>query len=206
MGMRARASNDGDSRGAGRHRHARSSARRRTVPLVAIASAAVFFSVSGTAGTYALLTARASTSTTSTVITSGTADLSLSTLPLTTTALYPGLTLYGAVTATNTGDVPLVLGVSGLTAPGGSAANALSQALIVGVGAPGTGAACTSGAVTPTWTGSFASATAAPIGVTVPVGAAQVLCVSVSLPLTAPTASQGQSAANFALRISGTQG
>ena len=204
--MRARASTDGRSRSTGRHRHARSSPRRMTVPAIAIASAAVFFSVSGTAGTYALLTARASTSPSSTVITSGTADLALSSLSLATTALYPGLTLYGAVTATNTGDVPAALGVAGLTAPGGSAPNALSQALIVGVGAATSSASCTSGAATPTWTGSFASATAAPIGVTVPIRATQVLCVSVSLPATAPAASQGQSATNFTLRISGTQG
>jgi len=205
MELRARASTERTGLESARHLRARSSRGRFDVPLIAVAAAALLVAASGTAGTYALLTASATTSPTTTVITSGTADLRISTLPAMTTALYPGLTLFGAVTATNTGDVPLLIGVSGLTAPTGTGTTELSQSLIVGLGVAPSTTACNQGTVTPTWTGSFASAQASPIGATISVGAAQVLCVSVSLPLNASVASQGKTATNFALRISGTQ-
>lgn len=172
-------------------------------------TAAVILSLSTAGGTGAFLTSAAATAPGTSVITSGTAGLTVSALSLSTAALYPGLTLYGAVTATNTGDVPLAIRVTGLNAPT-SSSNALSQTLVVGVGAAAANdaasvAACTAGSVTPGWTGTFASAAAGPIGSTLPAGASRVLCVSVALPLSAPSGSQQQSASGFGLRISGTQ-
>lgn len=154
-------------------------------------------------GTAAFLNASASTAPAASVITSGTADLTLSPLSLPAAALYPGLTLYGAVTATNIGDVPLTLRVSGLTTIN-PATNPLSASLVVGVGVAASAAACAAGSVTPGWTGTVAAQAAGPIGVTLRAGTPQVLCVSVALPTTAPTTSQGQSAANVGLRVAGT--
>jgi hypothetical protein len=184
------------------------SARRMTVATIAVCGLLVL-SVLGAGGTSAFLTSGASAAPGSTVITSGTADLTLTALSLPGTLFYPGLTLYGAVTATNNGNVPVSIGVSGLTAPT-STANALSQALVIGVGAAASGdaastAECTAGSVVPGWTGTFASATAGQIGATLPVGASRVLCVSVTLPVTAPTSAQGQTATGFRLRVIGTQ-
>ncbi|ANP71290.1 hypothetical protein [Cryobacterium arcticum] len=187
----------------------RRSPRAHRAPVLALtvgALAAALLGASAAGGTGAFLTARASTPAAPTVITSGTAALTLTALTLPGTALYPGLTLYGAVTATNTGDVPLLLGVAGLTPPSvATASNALSQALSVGLGAADSSAACTAGTATPTWRGSFAQAPAGLLGVTLAVGASRTLCVSVSLPASAPASSQGQSATGFALRVTGTQ-
>jgi hypothetical protein len=184
------------------HRPARAPVLVLTVGVLA----ATVLGVSAAGDSSAFLTARASTAAVPTVITSGTAALSVSALSMPTTALYPGLTLYAAVTATNTGDVPLLLGVAGLTPPSAAtASNALSQALIVGLGAADSSAACAAGTATPAWRGSFAQAPAGLLGVTLAVDASRTLCVSVTLPATAPTASQGQSSTGFALRITGTQ-
>ncbi|WP_162942695.1 hypothetical protein [Cryobacterium soli] len=185
-------------------------ARAPVLVLTVAVLAATVLGVSAAGDSSAFLTARASTAAAPTVITSGTVALSVSALSMPTTALYPGLTLYAAVTATNTGDVPLLLGVAGLTPPSAAtASNALSQALIVGLGAADSSAACAAGTATPAWRGSFAQAQAqAPaglLGVTLAVDASRTLCVSVTLPATAPTASQGQSSTGFALRITGTQ-
>lgn len=183
-------------------------ARRMTVASSAIA-AVIILSIAGAGGTSAFLTSGASAAAGTTVVTSGTAGLTITPAALSMTALYPGLTLYGSVTATNTGDVPLSIGVSGLSAPT-TGSNALSRALIIGLGAAASGdaastAACAAGSVAPGWTGTFAAAVPGAIGSTLPVGASRVLCLSVALPLTAPTASQGQSADGFTVRIVGTQ-
>lgn len=195
-------------RGSSRPRHAAVSSttgRRSNLPMTIAAAVVLILTVTGIAGTQATLRASASTSARSVVLSAGTADLSLTTLSLDTTALYPGLTLVGAVTASNTGNVPLKLGVAGLTMPSGSAANALSQSLVVGVRIVPSASACTASAATPTWSGSAASAPAGTLGTTLPTASSQVLCVSVSLPIAAPAASQGQSASGIRLRISGTQ-
>ena len=182
--------------------------RRMALGTLAI-SAALILSLSGAASTGAFLTSGAAAAPGGAVITSGTAELSVTALSLPTPALYPGLTVYGAVTATNNGNVPVSIGVAGLTAPT-TTSNSLSQALVIGLGAAATGdaaatAACAAGTVSPGWTGTFATAVAGPIGSTLPVGASRVLCVSVTLPLTAPSASQNQVATGFRLRIIGTQ-
>jgi hypothetical protein len=155
-------------------------------------------------GTAAFLNASATTAPAASVITSGTADLTVSALSLPATTLYPGLTLYGAVTARNTGDVPLTLLASGLTVTG-PAANELSTSLVIGVGVAPSAAACAAGAVTPAWSGTLAAQAAGPIGMTLRAGSPQVLCVSVALPVTAPASCQGQSA-NVGVRVAGIAG
>lgn len=158
--------------------------------------------VSGAGGTSAFLSAGATVAPAGGVITSGTAALTVTALTLPTTALYPGLTLYGAVTVSNAGDVPLSVVVSGLTE---TAPNDFTSALIVGVGAADSAAACSAGTVTPGWTGTLANAPAGPIGATLAVGASGMLCVSVTLLPAAPTGGQGLSGAGFGLRLGGTQ-
>lgn len=180
---------------------------------MAVASAAitavVILSIAGAGGTSAFLTSGAA-AVPDTVITSGTAALTLSSLSMPTTPLYPGLTLYGAVTATNNGNVPVSIRVSDLAVPTGTVTNALYQALVVGVGATAgsdasSNAACAAGGVTPGWTGTSASRAPGPIGVTLAVGATRVLCVSLGLPLTASAGSQGLGAPDLAVTLIGTQ-
>ncbi|WP_170927123.1 hypothetical protein [Agreia sp. VKM Ac-1783] len=183
----------------------RTAALRPSLPITIASALVLLLCVAGTAGTQATLRATASTSDRSLVISAGSAGLSLSTLSLDTTSLYPGLTLVGPVTVTNTGNVPLRLGVAGLTMPSGAAANALSDALVVGVRTVPSLASCTAANASPVWSGSAASAAAGSIGSTLPTSTSQVLCVSVTLPINAPAASQGQSASGIRLRISGTQ-
>jgi hypothetical protein len=180
----------------------RSAALRWPAVLSAAAFTLVLLATSEIGGTAAFLNASAAASPAAAVITSGTADLTVSALSLPATALYPGLTLYGAVTASNIGDVPLTLRVSGLTVLG-TPTNDLSTALVVGIGAAGSTAACTAGTVAPGWSGSVTAQTAGPVGVILRAGAPQVLCVSVTLPLAAPATSQGQSAVNVGLRLTG---
>ncbi|CAD5994917.1 hypothetical protein [Agreia sp. COWG] len=191
-----------------RQRHAdlsRTRGLRLRRPIVISSAIVILFIVAGTSGTQALLRASAPTSNQSVVISAGTADLSLSTLSLDTSSLYPGLTVVGTVTVSNTGSVPLSLGVSGLSMPSGSSANALSQSLIVGVRPVSSTSPCTAATASPTWTGSASSAPAGSIGSRLDTSSPTVLCVSVTLPLNAPAASQGQSATGIQLRISGTQ-
>jgi hypothetical protein len=178
---------------------------RAHLPITIVSAIVLLLCVAGTTGTQATLRASASTSAHSVVISAGSADLNLSTLSLDTTSLYPGLTLVGAVTATNTGNVPLSLGVAGLTMPSGAAANALSGALVVGVQPVESASSCTAADASPVWSGSAASAPAGPIGSTLQTASSQVLCVSVTLPIDAPADSQGQSASGIRVRISGTQ-
>lgn len=180
----------------------RPAALRWPAVLSAAAFTLVLLATSEIGGTAAFLNASAAASPAAAVITSGTADLTVSALSFPATALYPGLTLYGAVTASNIGDVPLTLRVSGLTVVG-TPTNDLSTALVVGIGAAGSTAACTAGTVAPGWSGSVAAQTAGPVGLILRAGAPQVLCVSVTLPLTAPATSQGQPAANVGVRLTG---
>ncbi|MBF4633517.1 hypothetical protein ITJ38_03765 [Agreia pratensis] len=199
---------DAPRRGAARHRRvtaSRAGGLRPSLPITIASALVLLLCVAGTAGTQATLQASASTSDRSVVISAGSADLSLSPLSLDTTSLYPGLTLVGPVTVTNTGNVPLQLGVAGLTMPSGSAANALSDSLVVGVRTVPSASSCTAANASPVWSGSAASAPAGSIGSTLPKSTSQILCVSVTLPINAPAESQGKSASGISLRISGTQ-
>lgn len=151
-------------------------------------------------GTFARLSSQASVP--AATISSGTATLTVSTLALPTTLLYPGLTVAAPATVTNTGNVPLVLSVSALTPP--SMSTALSAALTVGVTVVVPPASCGASA-TPDWTKTFAGAVEGGISPLVPTGATATLCVQVALPLSAPSESQEQTASNFALTITGIQ-
>ncbi|GAA0992970.1 hypothetical protein GCM10009563_08190 [Subtercola frigoramans] len=155
----------------------------------------------GAGGTYALFNSSAAASTKVSVV-AGTASISVtSPLALPAVVLYPGGTIRGPVTVSNTGNTPVALRVTALSGP--SPANVFSQALTVGVGA-GTAAACAAGTVTPTWSGTFASATAAPIGSLVPIGGSAELCVSVALAAAAPNAAQDL-LSGFTLTLDGRQ-
>lgn len=203
--MNASAARDGTRRSVARHAGHRFSVRRVLAFAAVVVGAAVIATVTGTSGTFALLTAGGSTSEASTVLTSGTAELTVSTITMPTTALYPGLTISGPVSVTNTGTVPLSLSVSGLTGPDAASSSAFSSALLFGVGTPAPGQSCSSGGGHSTWTGSFASAVPGTVGVTVPAGASRELCVSVTLPRNAPSATQTPSTVDFLLHLIGTQ-
>ena len=174
---------------------------RATATLVVVG--AMGLAVFAAGGTYALLNSSTSIGSAAS-ITSGTAALTVSPLTMSTAVLYPGLTTYGAATVTNTGDVPLSVRITGLTSP--TATTPLSESLTIGVGVAASSADCTSGAVTPSWTGTFAAATTATIGPPLAAGSSATLCVSAEMPLDAAAGSQSQSAANFGILIDGIQG
>lgn len=175
---------------------------RSMAKAIAAVATAICLAVLAAGGTYALLNSSVSTASAAT-ITSGTAALAVAPVTMSTAALYPGFTTFGTATVTNTGDVPLSMRITGLTQPATS--TAFSQSLTIGVGIAATAAACTSGIVTPVWTGSFAVASMATIGPSLAAHSSAIFCVSVAMPLTAVSGSQGQAAANFGLLIDGTQ-
>lgn len=176
-----------------------------TLLAVAAVGVVAVVAISTDGGTFALLSARSSTQ--PATITAGSADLSLSSLTLPTAPLYPGATEFGVVTATNTGDVPLDLGVAtgraGTTTASGSA-SAVRSDLRVTVGAATSAAACRSGSVRPTWSGSLDSTSPRSAGITLRPGADVVLCLAVAMPADAAASQQGLSA-DFTTTISGTQ-
>lgn len=178
-----------------------------TATLLAVAAVGIVavVTVSTDGGTFALLSARSSIE--PATITAGSADLSLSGLALPSAPLYPGATEFGVVTATNTGDVPLDLGVAmgraGATAASGSASTVRSD-LRVTVGAATSAAACRSGSVRPTWSGTLDSTSPRSAGIALRPGAAVVLCLAVAMPADAAASQQGLSA-DFTTTISGTQ-
>jgi hypothetical protein len=166
---------------------------------VAVASVvAIILAVLGAGGSYAYLNASAPVASTSS-ITSGTATLTVSTLTLPTSLLYPGATISAPVTVTNTGDVPLALRIAGFTppTPATTLSASLSIGLFVGV-CPAVPA--------PTWSALLSSTpVVTSLGKTLPIGGSTVLCVSVTLPLSAPATTLGQSATNFGIVIDGIQ-
>lgn len=153
-------------------------------------------------GTYAFLTS--SVAAAGATLRSGTATIAVAPgFALPGTVLYPGAAIRGSAVVTNTGQVPLQLRVAGLTPPAG--ATPFSSALTIGVGVAASAAACTAGS-TPLWSGTFAAAPAADLaGVTLAPGASTTLCVTASLPTTAPDAAKGQPAAAFSVLIDGRQ-
>lgn len=166
-------------------------------------SAAVCVAVLATGGTYALL--NSTTSVPGASIRSGAAALALAPVSgrsLTTAALYPGLTIYGAYTATNTGDLPLALTVQALT--GLDPASEFSDALVVAVGVVADSASCQTG-YPATWTGTRASAAAGSLGTVLATGATAILCLSVALPVNVPDGMQGSPSQAFSITVGGTQ-
>ena len=173
---------------------------------------AALVAVATDGGTFALLSAQASTD--PVTITAGSADLSLSGIALPTTALWPGDTEFGVLTARNTGDVPLDLSIAtargtapasatGTTSAAGTGTTAVAD-LRVAIGTSASAAACRSGVMHTTWTGTLDSNTATTAGISVRPGAAVVLCVGLTMPSSAPASQQGLST-DFTATITGTQ-
>jgi hypothetical protein len=175
------------------------SARRFLGGIAAIVLALVIGALA-TGGTYALWNAGAGVG--GARISAGTAALSVSPIAaVPTTALYPGLTIYGTYTVSNTGDAPLAIRVASLAGP--ATPTAFSAALTVSAGL--TSAACTTGVVLP-WSGTFAAAPAGGAGATaVPAHGTATLCVAVTLPQATGTAARGLAAASFTLVLDGVQ-
>lgn len=183
-----------------------------TLLAAGVVGIAALVAVATDGGTFALLSAQASTD--PVTITAGSADLSLSDIALPTTALWPGDTEFGVLTARNTGDVPLDLSIAtargtapasatGTTSAAGTGTTAVAD-LRVAVGTSASAAACRSGVMHTTWTGTLDSNTATTAGISVRPGAAVVLCVGLTMPSSAPASQQGLST-DFTATITGTQ-
>lgn len=175
-----------------------------TATLLAAAAVGIVavVAVSTDGGTFALLSARSSTE--PATITAGSADLSLSSLALPSAPLYPGATEFGVVTATNTGDVPLDLGIAMARAGAATSASGVRSDLRVTVGAATSAAVCRAGSVRPTWSGTLDSTSPRSAGIALPAGAAVVLCLGVAMPADAAASQQGLST-DFTTTVSGTQ-
>lgn len=183
-----------------------------TLLAAGVVGIAALVAVATDGGTFALLSAQASTD--PVTITAGSADLSLSDIALPTTALWPGDTEFGVLTARNTGDVPLDLSIAtargtapasatGTTSAAGTGTTAAAD-LRVAIGTSASAAACRSGVMHTTWTGTLDSNTATTAGISVRPGAAVVLCVGLTMPSSAPASQQGLST-DFTATITGTQ-
>lgn len=183
-----------------------------TLLAAGVVGIAALVAVATDGGTFALLSAQASTD--PVTITAGSADLSLSGIALPTTALWPGDTEFGVLTARNTGDVPLDLSIAtargtapasatGTTSAAGTGTTAVAD-LRVAIGTSASAAACRSGVMHTTWTGTLDSNTATTAGIFVRPGAAVVLCVGLTMPSSAPASQQGLST-DFTATITGTQ-
>jgi hypothetical protein len=182
-----------------------------TLLAAGVVGVAALVAVATDGGTFALLSAQASTD--PVTITAGSADLSLSGIVLPTTALWPGDTEFGVLTARNTGDVPLDLSIATArgTAPasttgttGTTGTTTAVADLRVAVGASTSVAACRSGVMHTTWTGTLDSSTATTAGISIRPGAAVVLCVGLTMPSSAPASQQGLRT-DFTATITGTQ-
>ncbi|WBM81276.1 hypothetical protein KIV56_08920 [Cryobacterium breve] len=161
-------------------------------------AAAICLAILGAGGSYAYLNASAPVSA-ATTIKSGTATLTVSTLTLPAGVLYPGVTVSAPVTVTNVGNVPLALRIAGFTPP--APATTLSASLSIGLFV----GACPA-LPAPTWSAVLnTTPVVTSLGKTLPVGGSTILCVSVTLPLSAPATTQGLSAANFGIVIDGIQ-
>ncbi len=120
-------------------------------------------------GTYAYINASSAVVGTAT-LTAGTASLATSEGAVDFAALYPGQSRTGVYTVTNTGDAPLALAIASIT--GTTPVNGLVATI---------GGTCTSTQYT---SGSFDAPTLAP-------GEATSLCLTVSMPVTAPASARG---------------
>lgn len=157
-----------------------------------------------TGGTYALWNNSQPTASNA-VITSGNAQLTVSTaLAMPTAVMYPGVVLYGSAALKNVGTIPLTLRTTGLTVP---TSNAFSQALKIGFALAADAASCGSGVVTTAWVYStFASPSVASLGSPLAVGNTAVLCVSAQFSGSPDNTMQGFSATAFVAAIDGIQG
>ncbi|MGO4105966.1 TasA family protein [Leifsonia sp. YAF41] len=158
--------------------------------------AAVGLATAAAGGSYAYLNAAAPLSG-GTVI-AGTASLTIaSPVQISTNKLYPGQSVYGSVTVTNTGNVALALDakVTGSTP--------LSQELTIALRVVSSASDCAATPVTPAWSVGTIPAPGLPAMGTLPAGSSAFLCVSAALPLVT-NAGQGQTT-SFNVQLDGTQ-
>ncbi|MBC7724374.1 MAG: hypothetical protein H7146_06435 [Burkholderiaceae bacterium] len=192
----------------GRHR-AVTRPRRLRIPRVAAllrSSAALVLSVGlatvAAGGSYAFWNSSEATGSAS--LQAGTAAITVAApAAMSSHVLYPGATVFLPVAVRNTGDVALKLRVAGIVAP--AAATTTSAVLVVGASIAPSAAACTAGTVTRAWTGTFSDAPAGSLNSTLAIGSTAVLCLSVALPLTAPTGGQNLTIPGFGVLIDGMQ-
>ncbi|MFJ6651590.1 hypothetical protein ACIQLJ_02200 [Microbacterium sp. NPDC091313] len=182
------------------HARGRSAASALLVAAASVA-AGLLVAAAGAAGTYAYLAASANVASAATIRAGSASVVVTSALALPGDPLYPGRTVTGAAVIRNAGDVPLTLRVDGLTPP---AASIFAASVTVGASLVSSAGACTS-AVTPSWSGTFASSPAGTLGGPLPPGASATICVRVTMPASAAAAAAGGADAAFALRVSGVQ-
>lgn len=157
---------------------------RRLSKLSLMFVGAIIVGLIGTGGSYAFLTSTASAAPSAT-LTAGTATLAVTASEnVSLTNIYPGQTLRGQFTVSNTGDTSLVLSVTSIT--GTTTANGLVAGLDAG--------AC-SAASTQTTTGN--------IGATLAKGTSTLVCLTVSMPTNAPASAIGVTSSIVA-NITGT--
>ena len=170
----------------------------------AAAGAGIVLAVAAAGGTYASLNSQA-TARGAAVLRAGSASIAVTSgLVLASSPLYPGSATRGSAVITNTGSIPLRLRVTGLALTG--TVDALANVITVGVtSGPAVTAATCAAPFTPSWSGTFVSTPAAgELPVTVAAGSTAVVCVSLTIPTSAPDSAKGRSAA-FTLTIDGRQ-
>lgn len=192
--MRPRFSHASERRGGRSRALIRSLAGTATAVLAAVVLAA---GLAG--GTYAYWIRSASVNLGT--IETGTAGLAVTPSSISVAGLYPTATRHATATVKNTGKVPLALRVDSLTGPG--AATALSSSLTIGAGVVASTGACAAG-WSPTWSGSFASASAGALDRTLAAGESVTLCVSTAMAASAGNGAQNSST-SYTLTISGSQ-
>jgi hypothetical protein len=162
---------------------------RRALRTTCVVAAAISLGMIGTGTSYAFLNASASAAPLDS-LQAGTATLAVTAAEtVSLDNLYPGETRRAAFTVSNTGDVDLALSVDSVT--GATVTNGLAAGL-----APG---ACTA------TSGQVASGA---LGVTVQKGGSTLVCLTVSMPVTAPASAirtPGSPATAILVSITGSQ-
>lgn len=157
----------------------------------AVLAVALVLSLSVVGGTYASLSGSqsialvSSNGATSTTISAGSADLTVSGDAISLSGIYPGVTRTAELTVGNSGATSLALTVDSVA--GTTAANGLSATVARGTCATGA-PAITSGS----------------LGVTLAPAASTVVCFTVAMPTTAPASAQSLSS-TITVSISGVQ-
>ena len=180
----------------------RRSASARLLLAATGAAGAVVLGVLAGGGTFAVWNTTASAASAAT-LRAGSSSLSVTSLPLSATGLYPGRTVYGASTVRNTGTTALALSLDSVTGP--KPATPFTSAVMVSAGTARSAADCTAGLGAPAATAAVGSSPHAPLGATIAPGASVLLCVGLGLPVGAPASAAGGTASSLTISISGTQ-
>jgi hypothetical protein len=178
-------------------------APKPVLPITAALTAAVVVALGASSGTYALW--NQSQTLAPLALSAGTASLVVTTpLVLPATPLYPGLTVFGFETVSNTGTVPLTMTAS-LTAP--ASGNDYSNSLTIALATASTAANCALGIVTSAWSsGTFATPLVSAFGSALAASSTgTIVCVSVALAAGAPASAQALAANNFGITVIGAQ-